>query len=250
MYSAEWVRMESFLAACAQREYNARASTMSFVGTFERHVHALSHDTRLFTWLRDDLAEEASLTYAEMRQHAIALCVALRQRWHLGDGERVMLVFPPGLDLMVAFFGCMYARVISVPFYPPQVPASPLPSAGALRLLADGLEKLQRIANGCEPHIYLSTRWYLRAQQYSAVVARKPECAWPAMWQWHASDEVALTCLSAAEKAWLEQEWLPQRLAPCETDEVAFLQFTSGSTGTPKGVIVSTTGLLANILAM
>ena len=30
-------------------------------------------------------------------------------------GERAVLLFPPGLDFISAFFGCMYAGVIAVP---------------------------------------------------------------------------------------------------------------------------------------
>src|SRR5260370_12178888 len=30
-------------------------------------------------------------------------------------GERIMLVFPPGLDFVAALFGCFYARCVAVP---------------------------------------------------------------------------------------------------------------------------------------
>ncbi len=35
-------------------------------------------------------------------------------------GEPVLLVFPAGLDFIVAFFGCLYASAIAVPRHPPR----------------------------------------------------------------------------------------------------------------------------------
>ena len=35
-------------------------------------------------------------------------------------GERALLLYPPGLDFVVGFFGCLYAGVVAVPAYPPR----------------------------------------------------------------------------------------------------------------------------------
>ena len=35
-------------------------------------------------------------------------------------GERALLAFPPGLEFLAAFFGCLYAGVVAVPAYPPR----------------------------------------------------------------------------------------------------------------------------------
>ena len=35
-------------------------------------------------------------------------------------GERALLMYPPGLEFVAAFFGCHYAGVIPVPAYPPR----------------------------------------------------------------------------------------------------------------------------------
>jgi len=34
-------------------------------------------------------------------------------------GDRVLLVYPPSLDFIVAFFGCLKAGMIAVPVFPP-----------------------------------------------------------------------------------------------------------------------------------
>ena len=35
-------------------------------------------------------------------------------------GERALLLYPPGLEFIVAWFGCLYAGVVAVPAYPPR----------------------------------------------------------------------------------------------------------------------------------
>src|SRR5688572_20145465 len=58
-----------------------------------------------------------SLTYKEVDLRARTIAARLQS---LGlAGERALLIFPPGLDYVAAFFGCTYAGVIAVPAYPP-----------------------------------------------------------------------------------------------------------------------------------
>ena len=35
-------------------------------------------------------------------------------------GERVLLLYPPGLEYVAALFGCLYAGAVAVPAYPPR----------------------------------------------------------------------------------------------------------------------------------
>ena len=56
---------------------------------------------------------------------------ALQER--LSPGERVLLLYPPGLDYVAAFLGCLYARVIAVPTPLPLDERSMKRVAGILR---------------------------------------------------------------------------------------------------------------------
>ena len=47
-----------------------------------------------------------------------APCCAVVPANHLGD--RALFLFPPGLDFIVAFFGCLAAGVIAVPLMVPR----------------------------------------------------------------------------------------------------------------------------------
>ena len=59
------------------------------------------------------------VTYADLDRRARGIAGQLSDL-RLG-GERAMLLYPPGLDYIAAFYGCLYAGVIAVP----GVPAGP-----------------------------------------------------------------------------------------------------------------------------
>ncbi len=58
------------------------------------------------------------LTFREL--HDAANAVAKRLAAAAKPGERALLVFPPGLEFVVAFFGCLIARMIAVPMMVPR----------------------------------------------------------------------------------------------------------------------------------
>src|SRR6476619_4138148 len=74
-------------------------------------------DRHAYTFLQDGEAEAVDLTYRELDRRARAIGALLQS---LGvAGERALLLYPPGLDYIAAFFGCLYAGVVAVPAYPP-----------------------------------------------------------------------------------------------------------------------------------
>ena len=71
-----------------------------------------------YTYLRDGETDELSLEYLELDRRARRVAAWLQS--HGATGERALLLYPPGLDYLAAFFGCLYAGVVAVPAYPPQ----------------------------------------------------------------------------------------------------------------------------------
>lgn len=59
-----------------------------------------------------------TLTYNELDKKARLLAKIL-QEYNACFDERAVILLPPGLDYIVAFFACLYAGVIAVPVYPP-----------------------------------------------------------------------------------------------------------------------------------
>src|SRR5690242_10414434 len=75
-------------------------------------------ERRAFGFGPPGAGDDAHLTYAGLDRRARALAARLRE---LGaGGERALLVYPPGLEFLAAFFGCLYAGTVAVPAYPPR----------------------------------------------------------------------------------------------------------------------------------
>ena len=166
---------------------------------------------RAYAFLSDRGGEEAALTYGELHRAAAALAARLGERAR--PGERALLVFPPGLEFLVAFFGCLMARIIAVPMMVPRR-NSARDSSGAI------------LAN-CEPAIALTT---------SALARRRD----------------LMARFEGASLQWLEVTLAPDSaenpvLAAPQPQDIAFLQYTSGSTSDPRGVAVSHANLIANL---
>lgn len=165
-------------------------------------------DRVAYRFLDDTGAEADRLTYAAL--HARASSVAAHLRSVCAPGERALLVFPPGLDFLAAYFGCLYARVIAVPVNPPR---------------RDHVQLATRsIVQDCAPAAVLTVTQTLHPLR-TALGPLLPHAHW-----------VTVDTVGTAEFA----------AEPLEPDAVAFLQYTSGSTSTPKGVMVSHRNLAAN----
>ncbi|MFD6231239.1 fatty acyl-AMP ligase [Streptomyces sp. NPDC060232] len=174
-------------------------------------------DHPLFTFLPDGEEAEPSLTFAALDAKARAVAASLHAA-HVEPGSRALLLFQPGQDFVVAFFGCLYAGVVAVPAYLPH-PAQ----------RARGLLRLAGIAEDAQPAAVLTTAGIQAAIETTArTIPEVQETAWLAV------DTIA----DGTGAGWS---------APSpEPKSVAFLQYTSGSTGRPKGVMVTHGNLTHN----
>src|ERR1044071_9386355 len=72
----------------------------------------------IYTFLADGEQEAITLTLSELDQRARAISAWLKPL--VATGERVLLLYPPGLEFIEAFFACLYAGAVAVPAYPPR----------------------------------------------------------------------------------------------------------------------------------
>ena len=72
---------------------------------------------------------EQRLTFGELDCRARAVAATIRRT--VQPGDRVLLVYPVGLDFVDAFFGCVYAGVLAVPATYPK-PRRPMPRLRAI----------------------------------------------------------------------------------------------------------------------
>jgi acyl transferase domain-containing protein/acyl-CoA synthetase (AMP-forming)/AMP-acid ligase II len=170
------------------------------------------------TFLLDGEKQEEAFTYADLDRHARRIAVLLLGSG-IRSGDRALLLYPPGLEYLTTYFGCLYAGVIAVPAYPPVLnrPSSQLRSFIANAKPAAALT-IAGIAESREP-----------------LVEQEPALGTV---RWLVTD---------AADAGLEDGWTRPDL---NSETIAFLQYSSGSTTTPKGVIISHANLLVNTRAM
>lgn len=165
------------------------------------------------TFINRDLEEK--MTYSDLDQHARAIATELQIRGARA-GDRILLLFSPGLPFIQAFFGCLYAGCIAVPIHPP-----------AQKKL---LEKAHRIISNAKPKFAIMTSDH--ANKFSDS---SPEEA-PHI------DQVPCVIINTIPLAY-SADWQPPKIS---RESFAFLQYTSGSTMHPKGVIVDHNNLLDN----
>lgn len=168
-----------------------------------------------YSFIDERCEERESLCFEELDRRARALAGLLTARGKRGD--RAMLLFEPGLEFLVAFFGCLYAGVVAVP------------------MLAPRRNKLRHstvsIYRSCAAAFALTVR-RLRDSVREGFAA-VPDTAGL---QWIALDEDFMAGATGADDP----------PAACGED-LAFLQYTSGSTSEPKGVMIRHRHLMANL---
>jgi len=183
----------------------------SIAGVIQKR--AKSHpDFVILTYLADGETEEQPLTYYEFDRQARLVAGYLQAKGL--EGKRILLLFPQGLEYMIALFGCFYAGVIAVPAYPPRNNRNML--------------RIEAIVKNTDAKAIL-------ADQSTVDRMKKLE-----------HELSGLEMLPHEELIAADVEWKFHQNHP---EDIAYLQYTSGSTGAPKGVIIRHQNVVVNAQA-
>ncbi len=167
----------------------------------------------LYYLLDDGENETERITYGQFRQKVISIASTIQTK--AAKGDRVLLLFPTGIDFICSLFGCFYAGVIGVPTYPPR----------KNRMFS----RFQGIIQDASPACILCT------SKIHDIIHN------------NFADE---DCLKGVEFIIHENitnessnRWEKPVINP---EDIAILQYTSGSTGRPRGVMVSHDNIIRN----
>ncbi|HEX4953119.1 MAG TPA: beta-ketoacyl synthase N-terminal-like domain-containing protein [Thermoanaerobaculia bacterium] len=174
-------------------------------------------DRQAFVYLPDGERVGSTLSYAELEGEARRVAAALAPRGVAG--QRVLVCFPPGLEYVSAFFGCLHAGAVPVPAYPPE-PAR----------LQRTLPRLLAMLGNAGASVVLTPS--ALGETVSELLGRQAEAA--------GAQVVTPEGGPARAGEGMEQ-------APVKGEDLAFLMYTSGSTGHPKGAMVSHRSVLHNL---
>src|ERR1700674_1748137 len=159
-------------------------------------------------------------TYASFLRRAQAIAGHLCKERRFAAGDRLLLAYPPGLEMICAFFGCVRAGLIPVPVYPP-----------SSRGFQSALYKMVHIAKDCQAAGILTSKDYHASLKTNLTRSGVS-----------ASDVDYISSLP-----WIVTEDFVDTISDepfFRSSKILFLQYTSGSTMEPKGVMVTHENIL------
>uniref|UniRef100_A0A671Z4N6 Disco interacting C n=1 Tax=Sparus aurata TaxID=8175 RepID=A0A671Z4N6_SPAAU len=175
-------------------------------------------DHVLYTLLNSRGTIAGSLTCVQLHKRAEKIAGMLAERAHLQDGDHVALVYPPGIDLIVAFYGCLYAGCVPITVRPPHP-----------QNIATTLPTVKMIVEVSRSVCVMTTQLIcklLRSKEASAAVDVR---TWPPVMD---TDD-------------LPKKKPPLLYKPSNPDTLAYLDFSVSTTGMLAGVKMSHTATSA-----
>uniref|UniRef100_A0A665XFG4 Disco-interacting protein 2 homolog Ca n=1 Tax=Echeneis naucrates TaxID=173247 RepID=A0A665XFG4_ECHNA len=201
-----------------QIEDNDQARKFLFLSEVLQWRAQTTPDHVLYTLLNSRGTIASSLTCVQLHKRAEKIAAMLAERGHLQDGDHVALVYPPGIDLIVAFYGCLYAGCVPITVRPPH-----------LQNIATTLPTVKMIVEVSRSACVMTTQLIsklLRSKEASAAVDVR---TWPPVLD---TDD-------------LPKKKPPLLYKPSNPDTLAYLDFSVSTTGMLAGVKMSHTATSA-----
>ena len=185
----------------------------------DEHPHKL-----LYSYIDLDGNQIEGYSYQSFLHRTKVIAGHLRRQHGFVAQDRLLLAYPPGLEMICAFFGCVRAGLIPVPVYPPS-------SHG----FQGALYKMIHIAKDCQASGILTSQDYHGSLKTN--LARSGVSA----------SGVDVDYISGLP--WIVTEEFVEPIGDgtfTGASKILFLQYTSGSTRAPKGVMVTHENILRN----
>uniref|UniRef100_A0A8C7VZ02 DMAP1-binding domain-containing protein n=1 Tax=Oncorhynchus mykiss TaxID=8022 RepID=A0A8C7VZ02_ONCMY len=169
-------------------------------------------DHVLYVLLNAKGAAVCTATCVQLHKRAEKITSALMERGGLNTGDNVVLLYPPGIDLIAAFYGCLYAGLIPVTVRPPHP-----------QNLAATLPTVRMIIDVSKAACILTTQPLMRILRSREAAASVNVKTWP-------------TIIDTDD---LPRRRPPQLYKPPTAEMLAYLDFSVSTTGMLTGVKMS-----------
>ncbi|XP_066542370.1 disco-interacting protein 2 homolog A isoform X1 [Hoplias malabaricus] len=169
-------------------------------------------DHPLFLLLNAKGTVASSASCVQLHKRAERVAVALMERGRLNTGDHVALVYPPGIDLIATFYGCLYAGCVPVTVRPPHP-----------QNLATTLPTVKMIVEVSKSVCILTTQAIMKLLKSKEAAAAVDVKTWPMVLD---TDD-------------LPRKKLPQIYKPPTPEMLAYLDFSVSTTGILAGVKMS-----------
>ncbi|ELV10854.1 Disco-interacting protein 2 like protein B [Tupaia chinensis] len=148
----------------------------------------------------------------QLHKRAERIASVLGDKGHLNAGDNVVLLYPPGIELIAAFYGCLYAGCIPVTVRPPHA-----------QNLTATLPTVRMIVDVSKAACILTTQTLMRLLRSREAAAAVDVKTWP-------------TIIDTDD---LPRKRLPQLYKPPTPEMLAYLDFSVSTTGMLTGVKMS-----------
>uniref|UniRef100_A0A4W6EIC5 Disco interacting B n=1 Tax=Lates calcarifer TaxID=8187 RepID=A0A4W6EIC5_LATCA len=148
----------------------------------------------------------------QLHKRAEKIAAALTEKGSINTGENVVLLYPPGIDLIAAFYGCLYAGCVPVNVRPPHP-----------QNLAATLPTVRMIIDVSKAACILTTQNLMRILRSKEAAASVNIKTWP-------------TIIDTDD---LPRRRPPQIYKPPTAEMIAYLDFSVSTTGMLTGVKIS-----------
>uniref|UniRef100_A0A672VD38 Disco interacting A n=1 Tax=Strigops habroptila TaxID=2489341 RepID=A0A672VD38_STRHB len=195
-----------------QLEDNDQARKFLYLADVLQWRAQTTPDHPLFLLLNSKGTVASSASCIQLHKRAERVAVALLEKGRLNVGDHVALVYPPGVDLIATFYGCLYAGCIPITVRPPHP-----------QNLATTLPTVKMIVEVSKSACILTTQAIMKLLKSKEAAAAVDIKTWP-------------TILDTDD---MPKKKLAGIFRPTSPDMLAYLDFSVSTTGILAGVKMS-----------
>ncbi|XP_072197364.1 disco-interacting protein 2 homolog A isoform X5 [Excalfactoria chinensis] len=195
-----------------QLEDNDQARKFLYLADVLQWRAQTTPDHPLFLLLNSKGTVASTASCMQLHKRAERVAVALMEKGRLNVGDHVALVYPPGVDLIATFYGCLYAGCIPITVRPPHP-----------QNLATTLPTVKMIVEVSKSACILTTQVITKLLKSKEAAAAVDIKTWP-------------TILDTDD---MPKKKLANIFRPTSPDMLAYLDFSVSTTGILAGVKMS-----------